>query len=234
MLDRGDAEIPYKARPNLRIGGVSWPLFAILGGIATGISFLVLVVQNPLTRWAGLGWMAVGLVGYVVYRRRFLGVPLREISKAPPAFGPALALEYRRLVVPVIAGQPSDDAMDVACRLAAEKGSRIVALSVIEVALDRHLAESQRVLEEQANRELDEAVAIGDSYGVRVVGRLDRARSAGQAIVAEAEARDAEIIVIGSPRRRLTSSQAAVFGKTVDYVLKHAPCRVLVTASEAS
>jgi hypothetical protein len=25
-----------------------------------------------------------------------------------------------------------------------------------------------------------------------------------------------------------------VFGKTVDYVLKHAPCRVLVTASEAS
>jgi nucleotide-binding universal stress UspA family protein len=124
--------------------------------------------------------------------------------------------------------------MDVACRLAAEKGSRIVALSVIEVALDRHLAESQRELEAQANRELDEAVAIGDSYGVRVVGRLDRARSAGQAIVAEAEARDAEIIVIGSPRRRLTSSQAAVFGKTVDYVLKHAPCRVLVTASEAS
>ena len=85
-----------------------------------------------------------------------------------------------------------------------------------------------------ANRELDEAVAIGDSYGVRVVGRLERARSAATAIVAEAEARDAEIIVIGSPRRRLTGAQAAVFGKTVDYVLKHAPCRVLVTAAEAS
>ena len=234
MRDTGDAEIPYRARPNLRIGRVAWPLFAILGGIATGISFLVLVVQNPLTRWVGLGWMLVGLVGYAVYRRRFLRVPLREISKAPPAFGPALALEYRRLVVPVIAGQPSDDAMDVACRLAAEKGSRIVALSVIEVPLDRHLAESQLELEAEANRELDEAVAIGNSYGIRVVGRLDRARSAGQSIVAEAEARDAEIIVIGSPRRRLTSSQAAVFGKTVDYVLKHAPCRVLVTASEVS
>ncbi len=234
MLDRSDAEIPYKARPNFRIGRVSWPLFAILGGIATGISFLVLVVQNPLTRWVGLGWMAVGLVGYVVYRRRFLGVPLREISKAPPAFGPALALEYRRLVVPVIAGQPSDDAMDVACRLAAERGSRIVALSIVEVSLDRHLAENEPELEAKANRELDEAVAIADSYGIRVVGRLERARSAGPAIVAEAEARDAEIIVIGSPRRRLTSSQAAVFGKTVDYVLKHAPCRVLVTASEAS
>jgi len=234
MRDGGDAEIPYRARPNLRIGGVAWPLFAILGGIATGTSFLVLVIQNPLTRWVGLGWMVFGLVGYLIYRRRLLRLPLREVSKAPPAFGPALALEYRRLVVPVIAGQPSDDAMDVACRLAAEKGSRIVALSVIEVPLDRLLSESPRELEVQANRELDEAVAIGDSYGVRVVGRLDRARSAGQAIVAEAGARDAEIIVIGSPRRRLTSSQAAVFGKTVDYVLKHAPCRVLVTASEVS
>jgi len=234
MLDRDDAEIPFRAHPNLRVGGVAWPLFAILGGIATGISFLVLVVQNPTTRWAGLGWMALGLVGYVVYRRRFLHVPLREIAKAPPAFGPALALEYRRLVVPVIAGQPSDDAMDVACRLAAERGSRIVALSVIEVPLDRHLAESPPELEADANRELDEAVAIGDSYGVRVVARLERARSAARAIVAEAEARDAEIIVIGSPRRRLTATQAAVLGKTVDYVLKHAPCRVLVTASGAS
>jgi nucleotide-binding universal stress UspA family protein len=51
--------------------------------------------------------------------------------------------------------------------------------------------------------------------------------------VAEANARNAEIIVIGSPRQRLASSQAAVFGQTVDYVLKHATCRVLVTASEA-
>jgi len=233
MIDSAGAEIPYLAHPNLRFRGVAWPLFAILGGIATGASFAVLVYQNPTTRWVGLGWMALGLVGYVIYRRRFLHVPLRTIAKAPPAFGPALALEYRRLLVPVIAGQPSDAAMDVACRLAAERGSRIVALNILEIPLDRPLNEELPEFERVANRELDEAVAIGDSYGVRVVGRLERARSAGQAIVAEAEARDAEIIVIGSPRRRLTSSQAAVFGKTVDYVLKHALCRVLVTASEA-
>jgi APA family basic amino acid/polyamine antiporter len=234
MIDRDDSEIPYRARPNLRLHGVAWPLFAILGGFATGISFLVLVVQNPLTRWVGLGWMALGLVGYVIYRRRFVHAPLRQVTKAPPAFGPALALEYRRLLVPVIAGQPSDAAMDVACRLAAERGSRIVALNVLEIPLNRSLNEDLPEFERVANRELDEAVAIGDSYGVRVVGRLERARLAGQAIVAEAEARDTEIIVIGSPRRLMTSSQAAVFGETVDYVLKHARCRVLVTTAEAA
>jgi APA family basic amino acid/polyamine antiporter len=227
-------ELAYMAKPNIRIGGVSWPLFAIAGGIATGISFLVLVVQNATTRWVGLGWMIFGVIGYLVYRRRFVGASPRAISKAPPAFGPALALEYRRLLVPIIGGPPSDAAMDLACRLAAERGARIVALSVLEVPLDQPLARTSPELERAANRELDEALAIGDSYGVRVVGRLERARSPGPAIVAEATARDAEIIVLGSPRHALTAAQAPVFGKTVDYVLRNAPCRVLVAAAEAA
>jgi hypothetical protein len=146
MVDGDEADIPYRARPNLRIGSVAWPLFALLGGIATGISFLVLVAQNPLTRWVGLGWMVFGLVGYVVYRRRWVHAPVREITKAPPAFGPALALEYRRLLVPVIQGPPSDAAMDVACRLAAERGSRIVALNVLEIPSRPHAGRARRSL----------------------------------------------------------------------------------------
>jgi APA family basic amino acid/polyamine antiporter len=232
--DPDDAEVVYRARPNIRVGGVVWPLFALAGGVATGVSFLVLVVQNPATRWAGLGWMVLGVAGYLLYRRRWVRAPLGEVVKAPAAFGPALALEYRRLLVPVIAGHPSDEAMEVACRLAAERGSRIVALNVLEVPLDRPISEDLVELERHANRELDEAVAVGDAYGVKTVGRLERARSAGPAIVTEAEARHAEIIVLGSPRRRLTARQAAVFGKTVDYVLKHAPCRVLTVASGAA
>ena len=136
--------------------------------------------------------------------------------------------------MPVIAGQSSDAAMDVACRLASERRSRIVALSVLEVPLDRGLTDRFPDLEVAANDELDEAVAIGDSYGVRVLTRLERAHAAGPAIVSEADARNAEIIVLGSPRRQLTAGQSAVFGNTVDYVLKHANCRVLVTAAGRS
>jgi APA family basic amino acid/polyamine antiporter len=234
MREDADADVPYRARPNLRIRGVDWPLFAFLGGVATGISFLVLVVQNPLTRWVGLGWMIAGLVGYFVYRRRYLHLPLRAIEKAPPALGPALALEYRNILVPVIPGQPSDSAMDLACRLAAERRARIVALNVLEVPLDNPLTADLPAEEAIANAELDEAVAIGGSYGVRVLTRIERAHAAGPAIVAEADARDAEVIVLGSPRRKLTARQSAVFGKTVDYVLKHAHCRVLVAAGETA
>ena len=229
--DQEEAEVLYRARPNLRVGEVVFPLFAILGGIATGVSFLVLVVQNPTTRWAGLGWMTLGLAGYLVYRRRYVRASVTEIVKAPPAYGPALALEYRQILVPVVGGRPSDEALDVACRLAARR-SRVVALTVLEVPLDEPLGAEHPDLEALANRELDEAMAIGDSYGVKMTGRFERARSAGPAIVAEAEARHSEIIVLGSPRGRLTAPQVAVFGKTVHYVLVHAPCRVLTVASE--
>jgi nucleotide-binding universal stress UspA family protein len=167
----------------------------------------------------------------VVYRRRFVHAPVRAIEKAPPALGPALALEYRNLLVPVVVGKASDAAMDVACKLAAERRARIIALNVLEVPLDRNLSDRFRELEDVSNAELDEAVAIGDSYGIRVLTRLERAYAAGPAIVAEADARNAEIIVLGSPRRRLTRRQSAVFGSTVDYVLKHASCRVMVAAA---
>ena len=61
------------ARPNITIGGILWPVFAILGGIATGASFLVIVYENPTTRWVGLGWILSGLA---VLRR--LPAPLRQ------------------------------------------------------------------------------------------------------------------------------------------------------------
>jgi nucleotide-binding universal stress UspA family protein len=196
------------------------------------VSFLVIVVQNATTRWVGLGWIVVGLVGYVVYRRRFLGVPVRETVKAAPALGPALALEYRRILVPVVPGRPSDDALDVACRLAAERGARVIALSVVEAPWEILADQSQPEEELVSNRELDEAVAIGDSYGVRVTPRLVRGRSAAREIVAEAERRNVEIIVLGSPRKDLTERRRGVFGTTVDRVLRNAPCRVMVTASQ--
>jgi len=75
-------------------------------------------------RWVGLGWLVLGLVGYVAYRRRVMDVSAAETFRAPPACGPALALEYRRLLAAIVPGRPSDDAVDVACRFAAERGAR--------------------------------------------------------------------------------------------------------------
>jgi APA family basic amino acid/polyamine antiporter len=227
-----EEEEPYRARPNFRLGGVDWPLFAVLGGIATGISFVVIVVQNAETRWVGLAWMLVGLIGYVVYRRRVVQVSVTETVKAPPALGPAMALEYRTIVVPIVAGEQAREAMHVAARLAAERRSTIVAMRVIVVSLDLLLHADLPEQEALADELLDEAHDIGDLYGVRVVERVVRGRDAGADIVAEAERRNAEIIVMGAPRLPHHTRTSAIFGKTADYVLRNAPCRVMIAAAK--
>jgi APA family basic amino acid/polyamine antiporter len=234
-LDRGSAEVPaYRSHPNVSIRGVDFPLFALFGGIATGLSFLVIVAQNPATRWVGLGWTLSGLAGYWAYRRRVVHAGVRETVKAPPALGAALALQYSRILVPVVPGRPSDDALDLALRLAQERRARVIALTVVEVPLELPL---DAPLEEEtaaANRELDEAVALGDTFGVRVTPRLVRGRSASVEIVAEAARRDVEIIVLGSARKALVGRRRGVFGATVDRVMRNAPCRVLVATGARS
>jgi APA family basic amino acid/polyamine antiporter len=227
---KSDPDLLYKAKPNLRFRGVDWPVFAVAGGIATGISFLVIVVQNPTTRWVGLAWLAIGFVVYTVYRRRYVHAPLQETVKAPPLMGPAQALEYRMILAPLVDSAQSREALHLACRLAAERRSAIVAIRVIVVPMELSLDADLPGQEELAAELLDEAHDIGELYGVRVIERISRARHAGREIVEEAERRNAEIIVIGAPRLPHRTRRSAIFGKTVDYVLKNAQCRVMVGA----
>jgi len=177
-------EPPWHARPNFRFRGVDWPLFAVFGGTATGLAWLVVVVQDAPTRYAGLGWLIAGFIFYPLYRRH-LGEPLRVTVRAPVVIMGA-ELEYRSILVPLAPGYPSSEAMDIACRLSRERGSRIVAMTVIEVPLDLPLDAYLPEQVEAANQHLDEARAIGDSYGVNVVARIIRARNAGRAVTDEA------------------------------------------------
>src|ERR671931_1091123 len=217
-------ELAFRAWPNLRFRGVDWPLFAVCGGMATALAWLVVVVQSPGTRYAGLGWLAIGFATYLAYRRWAVREPLTETVRAPIPMGPALALEYRNVLVPVIERHESEEAVDLACRLATERGASIVALTVIEVPLQLPLdAELPEQSEERAHDVLDEVRAIGEAYGVDVIGRIVRARRAGRAIVDEAERRNSEIIVMGAPRRDVRRRHARIFGDTVDFVLKNAP-----------
>ncbi len=226
MHTRTDAEA-FKIRPSLRVRGVDWPLFAIFGALGTGAAWIVVVVQKPGPRWAGLGWLVVGLAVYVVYRRFVVRAPLTETLRAPVIIGPGAELEYRNILVPVKPGRTSEEAIDFACRLATDRGASIVALSVIVVPLELPLDTQLDDEERRADEALDAAAAIAELYGVDLTERLVRARSAGRAIVDEATRRGSEIIVMGAPR---TDRPRGVFSDTGDFVLKHAPCRVMVAA----
>jgi basic amino acid/polyamine antiporter, APA family len=225
-----DEELSYRARPNLRLRGIDWPLFALFGGLGTGLSWLVIVIQEPTTRWSGLAWLLLGLALYVVYRRRFVHLPLTETARAPQLIlGPALQLDYRTIVVPVTRSADSEEALIAAARLAGERRATIVIMHVLEVPLDHPLGAELRTEEDEAYDLLDDARALVESYDIRTIVRLARGRRAGPEIVAEADRRNAELLVVGAARRRARRGRM-IFGGTVDHVLRASPCRVLVAA----
>jgi basic amino acid/polyamine antiporter, APA family len=131
--------------------------------------------------------------------------------------------------VPLDAGVESETAMALAAELADDRGSTITAVVAIEVPpelpLEAHMLEEERV----AKRTLEAARAIGAARGVNVRTQTLRARLAGEAVVAEAQASGADLVVLRAPRRAV-GRRGRIFGKTVDHVLKHAPCRVMVAA----
>jgi APA family basic amino acid/polyamine antiporter len=218
----------YRAHPNLRIGGFDLPLFAVVGGLGTAVAWVVVVVQYGPARYAGLGWLAAGLVFYWVYRRRVVKRSLSETVRAPAlVLGPSLAVEYRTIVVPVVRSAESEEALVAAARLAAERGATVAVVHVVEVPLSLPLDARLPEEEDEAEALLDDAQAFVESYGVRAVARLMRARRAGPAIVEEARRRHAELIVLGAPRRAI-AGRRRLFGGTVDYVLRESPCRVLI------
>ena len=78
--------------------------------------------------------------------------------------------------MPIVAGAESREAVELAARLATERAGRIVLLRVIVVPLELPLDADLTEQLEEAHQLLDEARAIAEPYGVRVVERVVRAR----------------------------------------------------------
>ena len=141
-------------------------------------------------------------------------------------------MKPQRILVPVKGDAIDDEAVELACTLAAggERRSKtrttIEIIYVIEVPralpLDADLPDE--VLHGEAA--LTHAETLARSPEIVLETELLQARSIGAAIVDEAVQRRADMIVMGAQyRRRLGEFN---LGLTLPYVLKNAPCRVLV------
>jgi len=137
-------------------------------------------------------------------------------------------VSFRRILVPMKLGEIGREMIATAVELAEQGGVPVEAVHVIRVPLDAALDTALGGEEERARKSIALAEAFGAEHGVEVRGTIVRARSIGDAIVAEAVRTGADLIVLGSaPRWR---RQSRFFSPTVDYVLKKAPCEVLIVA----
>ena len=154
--------------------------------------------------------LAVRVLEHVVDRRRE-----EPRLPAPPGRGP----EHDQVGLPPL-GLVDDRVADRA---------RVEAITVVQVPRERALdAPLPADVAQAAADSIAEAKVLGEENEVEVHAEAVHARSIGHAIVDEAERRRVDLIVLGSsPRWR---RQSRFFSPTVDHVLKHAHCEVLVVA----
>jgi basic amino acid/polyamine antiporter, APA family len=248
---------PFRIPFDVQWRGAKLPLPALFAALLSGLAFLSVLAYHERARWAGLGWMAFGLLFYVVYRRVVEGTTLtKRVSVTEKALTKQVPeVAFRNILVPVFGTKLDDDIVSTAGRLAAaeqeesgneEEDARLDIVYVIEVPLTLPLdAELPSDIEEEARRVLKRATEVGEEYeDVKVVPEVVRARDVGAGIVEAARRNGAEAIVIGGePPSKIRggaklggigAAKPAEIGAATEYVLKKAPCRVLLTAPPES
>jgi nucleotide-binding universal stress UspA family protein len=140
-------------------------------------------------------------------------------------------MPYSRIIVPVHGTDADRKAIEVAGLLGSGKSAEIVLVHVVEVAQSLPLEADMPVEVSEGEQALQEAEQWArrcvDSRVGRIVPELLQARSAGAAIVDEAIERGAEVIVMALCQHRRHGQPTP--GETVPYVLKNAPCEVVIT-----
>ena len=130
------------------------------------------------------------------------------------------------VLVPVTGDDCDEDIVRIACEMLESRRSRLHVLYVIEVArrapIDAEIAEDYQ----KGETVLREMEQVANSYNRMPEAQLVQARKAGAVIVRESIDKDVDAVVMGAPR--IESFGAFSLGEHIPYVLRHAPCRVII------
>jgi APA family basic amino acid/polyamine antiporter len=224
-----DFERPYRPPGNMTIKGRDIPMFAVIGGLGTAAAFFVTVVLHPDVAATGVGWLVLGVLVYMLYRRG-QGLDLASTHKvAIPQPVVDHEAEYDSVLVPMGSDHYDESVVATAAKLAARRrrGIHILALVTVPSALP---IEAPMPEQQAAAQSIIEQARV--QAGARVSGHVERVRSgqAGRRIIEEAVDMRAAAIVMPLPQR---VNGASLFGKTLETVLAERPCRVIIESAPA-
>ena len=135
-------------------------------------------------------------------------------------------MEFKKILVPVIGTEADDEAIRLACRLAKRDKGKIWAVYVITVkrALPLDADIEPEII--KAEEILDHANSIAEEQDFEIETDLLQSREAGPTIVDEAVEHEVDLILVGVEYKRRFGQFS--LGSVVPYVLKNAPCRVIL------
>jgi APA family basic amino acid/polyamine antiporter len=231
-ISEPDLPRPFMMRGNVWVRGRLIPVTAVAGALTAFLAWVIALGTHAGARDVGVLWMLAGLGLYAGVRVRARFPLMERFEPGAPPPQDVLELPNGPIVVPLEElGPIAEEMMATACRLAIDNKVPVVGVSAISVPM-REPLDAPRPEREAAVALVQEmAHSLANDYGIEYRAVVARTRSPGRTIVDAVIEHDAALIVIGSPEKhRLAASRAeAFFGRTVDFVLRKAPCRVIVT-----
>ena len=216
---------PYSSPFNIQIGGYRLPVLAVIGGLGTGLAFVVVAFRNlGGISYAGFGWLLVGAIAYPIARRR-MGLDLMTTVKIDiPKPVVASETEYESVIVWFDAAQFNEDTLATAARLAARRGRAIQVLVTLQIPNSSPLDADHPELRAKARAIIDQAKLLTRG---RAAGTILPVRSGqeGRVIVDRAKQTRARAVILSVPRGGATRSG---FGRALETVLAERPCRIIV------
>ena len=135
-------------------------------------------------------------------------------------------MEYGKILVPVTGTEADEEAIKLACRLVKKNKGEIRVIYVITVKRNLPLDAEIESEIRKAEGILDHIERVAEEEDYEVETDLLQAREAGLTIVEEAAELKVDLILMGVKYKRRFGQFS--LGATVLYVLKNAPCRVIL------
>ena len=135
-------------------------------------------------------------------------------------------MEFHKILVPVIGSQADEEVINLACRVAKKDKGKINAVYIITMKRDLPLDAEIEDEIQKAEDILGHIETVAEKQNYKIDTDLLQAREAGPAIVDEAVEREVDLILMGLTYKRHFGEFS--LGDVVPYVLKNAPCRVIL------
>lgn len=221
---------PFRSPLNIPFGKFSIPLTAIVGAIATFSVWCLIVVTKYEGRILGLCWMGLGIVMYLIYRRKKKLKAGGHVAIEEIEFPDYKPLRVRKILVPTRGGMQAET-IQMACEIAKVHKAKITAFQVVEIPSSLPLDIDMPHRMAFGGAILKRAQAIAQDIGVDMDIKLVRSRSRIDAILDEATKGRYDLLILGSLQSGHGSKEKGI-GNITKTILRKAPCRVWICASD--
>jgi nucleotide-binding universal stress UspA family protein len=135
--------------------------------------------------------------------------------------------QFRRAILALAGGSGDERIVKLASELGRTSHAELIGVHVVEIEWSLPLDADIAARSEEAQQILDHAELTAETLKMRLEPVLLQAREVGAALVDEATERTADVLILALGYRKRFGGDFAI-GRTIPYVLKHAPCSVWV------